>query len=98
MDDFSNKLSVCSVCRTETTFTDNVVLQEALDHIREGTLNEIPEGRQAAQFKKNTEGMINDTKTEGMVVEITLPIVLEHQLDFAVAHCAELDEGRGEMQ
>ncbi len=45
VDDFSNKLSVCSVCGTETTFTDDVVLQKALDHIGEGTLNKIPEGR-----------------------------------------------------
>lgn len=36
--------------------------------------------------------MINDAKTEGMVVEMTLPIVLEHQLDFSIAHCAELEK------
>lgn len=25
-----------------------------------------------------------------MLFEMTLPVVLEHQLDFAIAHCAEL--------
>ena len=66
MDDFGNKISVGSICSTETTFTDHVVLQEALDHIRKGTLNKIPEGRPAAQFRKSTVGMINDAKAEGM--------------------------------
>ncbi|TNN74539.1 hypothetical protein EYF80_015319 [Liparis tanakae] len=32
----------------ETTIPDHGVLQKPLDHIREGTLNKIPEGRQAA--------------------------------------------------
>lgn len=36
--------------------------------------------------------MTNDVKVGRMVVEMTLPIVLEHQLDFAIAHCAELRE------
>lgn len=36
--------------------------------------------------------MINDVDTEEMAVQMTLPIVLEHQLDFAVAHCAELEK------
>lgn len=36
--------------------------------------------------------MINDVDTEEMAVQTTLPIVLEHQLDFAVAHCAELEK------
>lgn len=34
--------------------------------------------------------MIDDAKAEGKVAEISLPIVLEHQLDFAIAHRAEL--------
>lgn len=34
--------------------------------------------------------MIYEVDTKGVVVQVTLPIVLEHQLDFAVAHCAEL--------
>lgn len=40
--------------------------------------------------------MVHDTKAEGKVVQMTLPIVLEHQLDFAIAHCAELEKnGQG---
>lgn len=39
--------------------------------------------------------MLNDSKTEGKVVKMTLPIVLQHQLDFAIAHCAELRKGGG---
>lgn len=36
--------------------------------------------------------MINDVDIEEMAVQMTSPIVLEHQLDFAVAHCAELEK------
>lgn len=92
MDDFSNELSVRPVRSAQTTLTDHVVLQKPLDHIREGTLYKIPEGILAARFKESSEGMINDVDTEEMAVQMTLPIVLEHQLDFAVAHCAELEK------
>lgn len=92
MDDFGNELCVCSICSTKTTFSDRVVLQKPLDHIGEGTLYKIPTGIKAAQFRGwgGSERMINEVDTEGVVVQVTLPIVLEHQLDFAIAHCAEL--------
>lgn len=63
MDDFSNELGVCSICSTETTFTDHVVLQKSLDHIREGTLNKIPEGGLQVELMKSAESA-NDAKTE----------------------------------
>lgn len=90
MDDFGNELGVGSICSTKTTFADRVVLQKPLDHIGEGTLYKIPTGIKVAQFRGGSERMIYEEDTEGVVVQVTLPIVLEHQLDFAVAHCAEL--------
>lgn len=92
MDDFSNELSVASLCVAETTFTNHVVLQETLDHIREGTLHKIPGGRQVTWFKKDTQGLINDAKTKGALGEITLPVVFEHQFDFAITHSTELKD------
>lgn len=89
VDDFGNELGVCSICSTKTTFSDCVVLQKPLDHIREGTLYKIPTGKQH-NLGGGSERMIYEVDTEGVVVQVTLPIVLEHQLDFAVAHCAEL--------
>lgn len=91
MDDFGNELRVCSLCSTKTTFSDRVVLQKPLDHIGEGTLYKIPTGIKAVQFRgRGSERIFYEVDTEGVVVQVTLPIVLEHQLDFAVAHCAEL--------
>lgn len=60
VDDFSNKFSVVSICTPETTFADHIVLKKTLYHIREGTLNEVPEGRKESQFSQSIGTIIND--------------------------------------
>lgn len=77
VDDFGNELGVCSICSAKTTFSDCVVLQKPLDHIGEGTLYKISTGMKAAQFRgRGSERMIYEVDTEGVVVQVTLPIVL----------------------
>lgn len=70
MDDFSNELSICSICSTETTFTDHVVLQKSLDHIREGTLNKIPERGLQSELMKSAKSA-TDAKREETIFKIT---------------------------
>lgn len=96
VDNFCNELSVCSVCSTEATITDHVVLKKPLDHIRVGTLYKIPERIWGAQCMISSEATIHTMDTEGLVVWMTLPVVLEHQLDLAITDCAQL-KGRGEI-
>lgn len=95
MDDFCNELSVCSIRSTEATITDHVVLKKPLDHIRMGTLYKIPERIWGVQVTISSEAMIHNVDTEGLVVWRMLPVVLEHQLDFAVTDCAQLKGRRG---
>lgn len=95
VDDFCNELSVCSIRSTEATITDHIVLKKPLDHVRMGTLYKIPERIWGVQFMMSTEAMIHSVDTERLVVWMTLPVVLEHQLDFAVTDCAQLKGRRG---
>lgn len=70
-------------------------MQKPLDHIREGTLYKISEYKQQSLGSAVRDDDDDDVDTEEMVVKVSLPIVLEHQLHFAIAHCAKLKKRRG---
>lgn len=89
-DDLCDELRLLSLCGSETTVSNHGVLQQSLDHIWKSTFHKIPTDKMSKMSWLGGKKLREEHKQ----TEQQRPVVFQDQLDFPVAHCAQLKRQR----